>query len=53
MRYYKIGQYLYRVFNDIIQPQMLIEGIGWMDSIIFRSEQELVITGAQPTQPPY
>lgn len=53
MRYYKIGQYLYRVFNDIMRPQVLIVGIGWMDSVIFRSEQGLVISGAEPTQPPY
>lgn len=53
MRHYQIGQFIYRVFNDIMQPQMLIAGIGWMDSVIFRSEQELVISGAQPIPAPY
>lgn len=54
MRYYQIGQFIYRVFKDnLMQPQQLIVGIGWMDSIIFRSEQELVINGAQPIPAPY
>ena len=52
IRYYRIAQFIYRVFDDLMKPQQLIEGIGWIDSRIFQSEAELVISGAQPIQAP-
>ena len=55
VKYYRIGAYLYRVFTgDIITiPQMLIAGIGWMDSRIFKSEGELLMSGAVEAQSPH
>lgn len=55
IKYYRISQYLYRVFvgDAITIPQMLIDGFGWVDSNIFKSEVELVMNGAQETSSPY
>lgn len=55
IKYYRLAGFIYRVFaGDVITiPQVLAEGFGWLDSVLLRSERELLACGAQETTAPY